>query len=483
MQAPTVGQWDRFEASVRNPHAYANPYEDVTLAATYRKPNGDTVAFWGFHDGGSEWKLRFMPDQAGTWRYSAVFDDGTPGAEGVFECVASNVPGMIAADEENPLWFGFRGGGHLLVRSLHVGDRFFASNWAPEKRTAFLDWAGRQGYNMLSIASHYLNRRDDERGAGWDTPRLWPLNAGEWRRMEAILDELAARRLLVYPFAGFFGQSSNFPVEPAGQQALIRYGLARLGPYWNLLFNVAGPEPLVHPQKFHDVMPAEDINRLGSEIARLDVFGHPLSIHNGCGDDPFRDADWSSYVTLQGFKGVNWAEISEGLLRNHPAGKPVYAQEVFWPGNTCGHGELSDSDIRKKAFVLIMSAAAINFGDMAGKSSSGFSGTLDPADCIQARHDIVKRVWDFFQTVPFHRMRPRQDLVSAGYCLAEEGARYLVYLPAGGSTAVRVAGGPYRACWINAQQTADRRDGGRTFEGRSLAAPRDGEDWLLWLAH
>ena len=45
----------------------------------------------------------------------------------------------------------------------------------------------------------------------------------------------------------------------------------------------------------------------------------------------------------------------------------------------------------------MMSAAALNFGDMNGDSSSGFSGTLNLADKIQSRHDIIdigKKVGD-----------------------------------------------------------------------------------------
>ena len=119
-------------------------------------------------------------------------------------------------DETNPLWFGYKGGNHVLLRSFHVGDRFFAINWDDPAnpndgnlRALFLDWAQAQGYNMLSVASHYLNRNDSGRGEGWNTPDLWPLNAAEWRKMEVILDNLSGRRILVYPSAGWFGKSSD----------------------------------------------------------------------------------------------------------------------------------------------------------------------------------------------------------------------------------------------------------------------------------
>src|SRR5207247_273148 len=115
------------------------------------------------------------------------------GVSGTFECVAGDIPGMITKDETNPLWFGFSDGGHFLIRSFHVGDRFFATNWPSASRTAFLDWAQAQGYNTLSIASHYLNRTTYGRGLGWNTPDLWnasthSLQAAEYQILESMLD-------------------------------------------------------------------------------------------------------------------------------------------------------------------------------------------------------------------------------------------------------------------------------------------------------
>ncbi len=133
----SVGRWGRFEASMQNTRKYRNPYGDVTLKVTYKSPNGNQIKFWGFYDGGQTWKIRFMPEEVGTWKYNAVFSDGSDGISGVFECVRSDVPGMISVDETNPIWFGYKGGKHVLIRSFHVGDRFFAENWPSAKRKAF----------------------------------------------------------------------------------------------------------------------------------------------------------------------------------------------------------------------------------------------------------------------------------------------------------------------------------------------------------
>ncbi|MGH9843728.1 MAG: hypothetical protein ACREEM_33750 [Blastocatellia bacterium] len=321
------------------------------------------------------------------------------------------------------------------------------------------------------------------RGKGWETPALWPLNAAEYQRMERVLDDLARRRLIVFPFAGFLGRASNFPRDPKEQELYLRSTLARLGAYWNVLLNVGGPEPEL---KNNTYMTREEINRAGALIRRLDLFGHLLTVHTPTGDNRFGDEPWLSYVTLQGPKTFDRRELSAGLLRNH-AGKPLYAQETLWSGNytvTRRHGrDYTDDDIRKNAYVITMSAAALNFADNRGDSSTGFSGTLRPEDRAEARHDIIKRVWDFLETVPFYRMSPRQDLVTNGFCLAEEGREYLVYLETGGPVSVKVKPAHprgYAVRWINARETKEARDGGATTTGENLQAP-DGDDWLLRL--
>jgi hypothetical protein len=479
----TVGQWDRFETSLHASKTYEDPFRDVTLAASFTSPTGRVIRIEGFYDGDGTWRVRFMPDELGTWRYEMELGDRAAASGGTFECVASTIPGMLDVDAANPMWFGFRGGRHRILRSLHVGDRFFASNWPDEKRTAFLDWADAQGYNMLSIASHYLNRESEGRGLGWDTPDLWNderrlPRPEEYAKTEAILDRLAERGIAVFPFAGFFGKASDFPRDQNDQQLYIRYTLARIGAYWNILFNVAGPEPNLPSSVY---LESDDVERLGRAIRKADPYGHPLSVHNRTGDDPYRDSDWSTYGVLQGPKTTNRGRLSRGLLESHHPEKPLYAQETLWAGNRYHKEPYTVVDLRKNAYVIGMSAAALNFGDMDGNSSSGFSGTLELDARVQQRHDIVHRVWDFFETVPYYRMQPAQDFVSRGYCLADPGREYLVYLEDGGTVDVRIDGGPYLIQWIDAQNTFDRRYGGSTDDGQDLAAPADGDDWLLRL--
>jgi len=464
VSAPLVSipRWGLFEGQLAHPRPPTDGLRGVELRTEFTAPDGKVTKFWGYFDGGAAWRFRFSPDQTGPWRYTARFSDGAAETSGEFTCTASDLPGPLTRSPDNPIWFANAAAGPLVVRSFHLGDRFFAENFSAATRTAFLDWAQAQGYNLLSIGSHYLNRDTTGRGRGWKTPQLWETTSntvrpGEYAKAEAILDDLRARRFYVYPFAGFIGRHSQFPQAAADQDAYIRYTLARFAPYWNVLLNVSGPEPLWKPEGYYNKMPFAEVNRLGGLIHRLDPFGRLISVHNASGDDPFRFSSWASYQTLQGGpaeKSDNFAALHNFLFRNHTGDRPIYAQEVLWPGNYL-HGGLTPDQVRRKALVMLFAAANINFADMNGDSSTGYSGTLDPAERHPEMHAAIKSAWDFFATVPFGRLKPTWDVVKGGVCLANGDREYWVYRSEPGVVefAKPFASG-WRGEWLSAEGVA-----------------------------
>lgn len=480
---PEVERYSTFETSVENQTPYADPYRDVELTVTYTNPSGETVSHYGFYDGDETWRIRFRPDFPGYWKYQASFSDGSPGLEGEFRCLWRYAPhDPLRVNQENPIWFR-RGPAPFQMRALHVGDRFFADNWSAKERKDFLDWFQRQGYNTLSIASHYLNRDEPGRGQGWDTPSLWPLEATEYRKMESILDELDRRGIVVYPFAGFFGKYGLYPTDPQEQERYVKYTTARIGHYTNLLYNVAGPEPDMWKYIYFTV---PEVAELGQLIQKYDIYQHPLTVHNRTNSAPHKDSDWSSFITLQGPKTIDRIKLNQGIRSLSNPGKPILAQETLWSNNSAHIKQVgkdySDTDIRKNAYVIKMSGAEICFADNQGNSSSGFSGNLDLNLRHQLRHDILKSVWDTFETLPYYEMTPRQDLVSTGFCLANPGSNYLVYLEHDEEVNVAVAPGLYSVEWINAKHPSQRHILGTTRDGQKLAPPTGGDDWLLHLS-
>jgi CubicO group peptidase (beta-lactamase class C family) len=399
---PKVGQWSYFTVSTEYRKKIEHPYEKIQLYGNFTAPDGKTEQVRGFYDGGKIWKIRYMPSSTGLYKYELFFNNGEVVKAGVFEARPSDIPGMIHKYRDNPIWFGYKQGDAELIRSFHVGDKFLAESdnvitgeeWSKRQRTKLLNWLQNNGYNMLSIAGLFLNRDTDGRGKGWSTPDLWDSENQrpdymEYRHLENILEDLSIRKMLIYPFAGFFGRDSDFPNSDDKKSLFLKYTIDRIGAYWNMFYVVGGPEPLMKNEPY---LSKNEVNQWGSVIDSLDIYNHLLSCHNQTGGiDIFEDESWSNYGILQWPKTTDREQMSKILCSAHHNEKSLYAQETLWPGNKY-HPNYSKDDIRKNAIVLIMSAAMIYFADMDGNSSTGFSGTLDTTQAHYEIHKIVKHV-------------------------------------------------------------------------------------------
>ncbi len=481
-----------FEFSLENYNNYSDPYRDVELQIELIDPDGKKLLHYGFYDGDNNWKIRFSPDKKGTWEFQAWFSDKSNIISGSFHCIDSEKPGRVMKNEINPFWLGKGGEEKTLFRSLHVGDRFFAINWDDPSndsdgnpRTKFLDWLQDNKYNMLSIASHYTNRDQRGRGRGWETPMLWPLNYEEYQKLETILDDLKERDITVFPFAGFFGVSGSWPKDHKEQKLYIKYTLARIGHYPNIILSVSGPEPLIfgNRESMGGNMRFDDIQRLGCLIDSLDIHNHVLTVHNETMatkyGDLFIDESWYTLSTMQGPKTLNPEQLYVGLVSNRNRYKPAYAQETLWGGNMY-HPKYTSEHLRKHLYTILFSGYILNFGDMNGDSSSGFSGSMDLNECYQERHDILNKVWDWFETIPFHQMTSRYDLIYGGFCLANEGKEYYIYRESKGKITLFLDyPNTFKSRWINAQNPEDIRPGPRIKRKYDFFTPEDGDDWIL----
>ena len=485
--------YQKYEVLIQNDKLYKDPFRDVELNVQLQHQGGRVISHLGFYDGDEGWKFRFAPDEHGRWDYIASFSDGSVVYDSSFICRPSEKVGRVRKNRYNPFWLGKGDEPKTQFRSFHIGDRFFAENWDNpndesdgNKRSKFLDWLQENKYNMLSIASHYTNRVADGRGKGWDTPNLWPLNVDEFRKMEIILDELAERDITIFPFAGFFGAQGNWPTEKEEQELYIKYTLARIGHYPNIILNIAGPEPFwrEQPDQYKSSMRKVDLERLGSFIDNIDIHNHVLTVHNEKRatqfGDPFIDYEWCDMSTLQGPTTKDRLKLFSGLLMNHHSKKPCYAQETLWYGNKW-HPQYSNDDLRKNAYAILFSGSILNFADMNGNSSTGFTGTLDFKDLHQEQHDVVKSVWDWFETIPFHQMTTRQDIMKFNsFCLANEGVEYYVYFDSIGTDQIHIDFDySFETEWINAKNPSDVRKGERIKKRTDISTPTDGDDWIF----
>ena len=81
-----VEQWGIFELELHG-SSEGNPYLDVELTAQFAY-NHRVIEVDGFYDGDGVYRIRFMPDTPGTWRYRTQSTLGSlNGIEGTLTCI------------------------------------------------------------------------------------------------------------------------------------------------------------------------------------------------------------------------------------------------------------------------------------------------------------------------------------------------------------------------------------------------------------
>ncbi|QGY43141.1 DUF4038 domain-containing protein [Maribellus comscasis] len=87
--------WSKFEIPFTSSKTYDNPiYEVRDFRVVFSAPSGRKKTVRGFWDGGTDWKVRFMPDEVGKWTWKSECTDtenqGLNKVEGDFTCNGNN---------------------------------------------------------------------------------------------------------------------------------------------------------------------------------------------------------------------------------------------------------------------------------------------------------------------------------------------------------------------------------------------------------
>ncbi len=513
LDAPNVPLWGRFETAVANVHSYSNPFTDVTLRATFTRPDNSRISFWGFHDGdgaggqtGDVWKLRFMPDHVGLWSYECSFSDGAAGTSGRFHCVAEGAkPGPLRSDPANPRHWIFADGTRFLARAYTAPELFVAANehhWKFWVKYFFgakhrfnlcnanllnfvgigeeLNWQGTpyqapdlaQDGQFVTIRGNGLfpflyagprPRFDGGSNVDWLRPSI-PC----WANVDKVLRELEAHQTVWFNHWGMMGWdwsgNGRLLVPPAARQPVLRYWIARLAPYWNLTWNIAG--------EWDELLTSAEFDALGSFIKEADPWKHPLTSHalRTTIDRPWVDFRVQQFAAGTSSDAVTNAQRAAADF----AHKPVFAFETSWEATP---GKLTPDQVRNGAWGSVMGGAFYLYAEC-------FEPTLTWGDGGAFR--FVEILHDFLAGLAYWRLTPAHALVnSGGLCLADPGQSYVIYRRSGGSFTLDLTNvqptATFNAEWLD-PRTGARIAAGPVVGGASpsFTCP-DPRDWVLYL--
>jgi hypothetical protein len=513
-----IGLYRTFERAVENTKSYSNKFTEVELKVSYTSPSGKKIDFWGFFDGdgkgggnatsGSVWKMRFMPDELGPWKYTWTFSDGSPGGEGVFTSVTAGAgKGILRAYKDNPRWFAYNGTQPVYLKSYYeTGHGAIAQpfDWITTNvYQPMLD----HGYNHLQV--NWLLPLCCEEQFYTDGPaqstkaiRLYSegkasstMNFNVWKMMETHVQWLNDRNVGLHMFLGFDGSRNDGPswtaLSASEKDFYVRYVVARLGPYaniagWNYVWEVSG---------------SSEAGELGLAklLAKYDVFNHLRTYEDETPKSNEYQRPEYTFAAIEnhgfGERLTSWRAAyshHEASLAGYVTGKPVYMSEgnALWRRYWAKKTGATQDDLRQAAWACVTGGASFNWNGHAAeegltaKGAEGlpFNNQANPYTASTKHLDILAKVMN--EEVTFYRMNPNDALLSGHdktgvWCLAEPGKQYVVFATKGGSFTLDLAAGEYtKNMWMDAK-TGDSQPVPTVSGSIKFTPPNTTTDWVL----
>ncbi len=204
-----------------------------------------------------------------------------------------------------------------------------------------------------------------------------------------------------------------------------------------------------------------DRKEIARYIRALDAYQHPITVHthankaltfyDGLLGDPFFEA-----TSIQSSMDRYNRDAIELRRRSAQAGRKwaIFGDEQ----NPARSGVVPDADDpghdlpRKQALWGNLMAGGSGVEWYFGHKYAHMDINCEDWRSRENMWDQTRYALEFFQNyLPFERMEPDNALISSksGYCLAEPGVVYAIYLSDGGSTKLKTEAGTYDVYWYN----------------------------------
>ena len=322
-----VERWAVVEAVFAGPQK-GNPFVDVELSGEFYFGNR-VVSADGFYDGDSTYRLRFMPDAEGQWRYRTKSNVAAlDGHEGVFVCTPATGDNHGPVRVAKTYHFAYADGtpyfpvGTTCYAWNHQGDAL------EEQTLKTLAAAPFNKMRMCVFPKHYRYNKVDppfypfagSKEEGWDFARFNPIF---WRHLEGRIVDLQklgieADLILFHPY-----DYKRWGFDDMGTEAderYLRYAVARLAAYRNVWWSFANEYDLMK----NKTMAAWD--RFFQLVQERDPSQHLRSVHN-CRAFYDHGKPWVSHCSIQ------HSDLSRTAEWRNTYRKPMVDDECTYEGN------------------------------------------------------------------------------------------------------------------------------------------------------
>jgi hypothetical protein len=329
--AVSVEQWDIFEVTLKG-STDGNPFVDVTFSARFTQ-GSISKEIAGFYDGEGIYRVRFMPEQVGQWRYETKSNrtelDGKNGAFSVSKPAPKNHGPVRVV---NMFHFAYADGTPFkqicttCYAWTHQGDLL------EEQTLKSLAAAPFNKLRMCVFPKNYAYNKNEPVYYPFEgvPPKKWDFerfNPKFYQHLEKRVGQLRdldieADVILFHPYdKGHWGFDR---MGAAADDRYLRYLVARLAAYRNVWWSLANEFDFIKEKA------DSDWDRLFQIVQESDPYGHLRSIHNGSRLYN-HTLPWVTHASIQNGSAVE--DFGRAVLYRDVYRKPIVFDEVKYEGN------------------------------------------------------------------------------------------------------------------------------------------------------
>ena len=447
--AVNVEQWQMHEFELTSTVSYENAYYDIDVDVTFSGPNGEVIVHPAFWNGGDSWGVRFAPISLGDWTYTTSCSDpdnaGLIGQTGSITCVAytgdkkiyqhgwlKKIDGerFLFYDDGTP--FYWLGDTHWRFAILERWDESNKEGFDSQFKN-MVDRRVSQEFTVYQsnlIGNIRFEAESDGNGFFIENTTFKLIDVDFFKnnvdRKMAYIAEQGFVNTMSFVWAWFL--ETDYVEQ---MKRFARYVVARYGAYpmiWSIVGEAAYYSSTIIAEEL-----LERWRQIALEVKQVDGFQHLITIH-------FTQArPLPTY-----YVGEPWLDFVLGALGHGGESMNVsYYAEFFeeFPDIPYVEGEafydnlltleyparryVSAIMVRNTAYRAIQSGlcgysyGAQGIWNAAWDSDSidaqtAFWGTTDWATAIDSEiADQLTYMKHFYESLPWHELKPRKDIFSA----------------------------------------------------------------------
>ena len=361
----SIGRYEIYELALRHGGEYANPWEDVDIAAEFRSPSGKTFQVGGFYYDRDTWKVRFAPAEAGRYRWTLTFTapSGEYRATGGFRATPSKNSGFLRLDPSHPQRFVTEGTGAVfypLGLQQGFGKKLPLQFFLPQVVRAAYPVAPDDYFSTYTAAGFNFWRLNGEPAVDVAAFNVNGTGRNVFRAEEGqVRDTLFASlhrygwKVMFSPMAAPNDYAKKFDLaDPMVKQALMkiyRYNISRFGAYvdvWELMNENGGMK--IVPPAFYDTA--------AEYIRGHDPYRHPITTSYEP-PEPHRLLELSAPHVY--FSDSNLRLDAEFTAGNNAVKAKLPGRMIIWGelGNRC---PVPDNDVPNERYRILLWTSFFN---------------------------------------------------------------------------------------------------------------------------